>query len=85
MLETAGINGWTVLTERLKLDEGDPWRELFSHKPGALSHDKHDGFAPLREIWRNTEDYRMHHLLGHAPWAQEMSLSGPIKETPRGY
>jgi hypothetical protein len=85
MLEAAGVNGWTVLVERLQLDEDDPWWERFSHKPGALPHDKHAGVAPLRKIWRNTADYKLHELLDHAPWKQEMSLSSPIKETPRGY
>jgi len=85
MMEEAGINGWTVLAERLQLDRDDSWWERFSHRAGALPYDKHGGAAPLREIWRNTKDYKRHHLLGHAPWTREMSLSGPIKEAPRGY
>jgi hypothetical protein len=85
MMEEAGIEGWTVLVERLQLDEGDPWWARFSHKAGTLPYNKHAGVAPMRKIWRNTRDYKMHHLLGHAPWEREMSLSAPIKEAPRGY
>jgi len=85
MLEAAGVNGWTVLVERLRLDKDDPWWERFSHKPGALPYIKHGGVAPLRKIWRNTADYKMHHLLGHAPWKRVMSQTKPITDVPRGY
>jgi len=85
MLAESDINGWAVLMERLLLEKDDPWWGRSSYRPGTLPYNKHGGLAPLREIWRNTVDYRMHHLLGHSPWIQEMSLSGPIKEVPRGY
>ena len=85
MLGAAGINGWTVLVERLKLEKGDPWWERFSHKEGILPYAKHNGFAPLRKIWRNTRDYELHHLLDHAPWEREMSQSKPMTKVLRGY
>ena len=85
MLGKAGINGWTVLVERLRLERDDPWWGRFSHKQGALPYDKHGGVAPLRKVWRNTEDYRMYHLLGHAPWEREMFQTKPFTDVPRGY
>jgi len=85
MLEDAGINGWTVLFERLVLDKGDPWWDRFSHKEGTLPYSKHGGMAPLRKIWRKTGDYKLHHLLDHAPWERKMSQSKPIVKGPRGY
>ncbi|MBS3753741.1 MAG: hypothetical protein KGY46_10200, partial [Anaerolineales bacterium] len=71
--------------ERLRLERDDPWWGRFSHKQGALPYDKHGGVAPLRKVWRNTEDYELHHLLGHAPWEREMSQTRPFTDVPRGY
>ena len=85
LMEEAGINGWTVLLERLKLDKGDPWWDRFSHKEGTLPYTKHNGFAPLRKIWRRAGDYELHHLLDHAPWEKEMSQSKPWVKVLRGY
>jgi hypothetical protein len=84
MLEDAGINGWTVLFERLVLDKEDPWWERFSHKEGVLGHNKHKGMAPLRKIWRKVGDYKLHHLMDHAPWERKMSQSKPTVKGPRG-
>jgi len=85
MLEDAGINGWTVLFERLVLEKGDPWWDRFSHKEGTLRYSKHRGMAPLRKIWRRAGDYDMHYLMDHAPWERKMSQSKPIVKGPRGY
>ena len=85
MLEKAGINGWTVLLERLKLERGDPWWEQYLFKEGTLPYQKHGGMAPLRKIWRRVGDYELHHLLDHAPWEREMSLSKPWVKVLRGY
>jgi hypothetical protein len=85
MLEDAGINGWTVLLERLVLKKGDSWWDRFSHKEGVLSYNKHGGMAPLRKIWRRAGDYELHYLLDHAPWEREMSQSKPWVRVPRSY
>ncbi len=85
MLGDAGINGWTVLFERLILDREDPWWDQFSHKEGTLSYNKHGGMAPLRKIWRRVGDYKLHHLLDHAPWERKMSQSKPMTKGHRGY
>ena len=85
MMGTVGINGWTVLVERLTVAKDDPWWEDHFRPKGTLPYSKHGGMAPLRKIWRNTEDYKLHHLLDHTPWEGEMSLSGPIVKVPRGY
>jgi hypothetical protein len=85
MLEDAGINGWTVLMERLVLEKGDPWWNRFSHKEGTLGYSKHGGMAPLRKIWRRAGDYELHYLLDHAPWEKEMSQSKPPTKVLRAY
>lgn len=85
MLGEAGINGWTVLNERLVLGKDDPWWERFSHKEGVLPFNKHHGCAPLRKIWRRVGDYELHHLMDHAPWEKEMSQSKPPVKVLRGY
>ncbi|MCK4490358.1 MAG: replication-relaxation family protein, partial [Anaerolineales bacterium] len=71
MLDDAGINGWTVLIERLQLERGDPWWGRHSHKNGVLDYNKHGGFAPLRKIWGRAGDYELHYLLDHAPWEKK--------------
>jgi hypothetical protein len=85
MMDEAGIPGWSVLVERLKLGQGDPWWEWHTGLDGELPYAKHQGFAPLRDVWRNTKDYELHHLLGHSPWAKTMSQSKPPIKVPRGY
>ena len=85
MLEDAGINGWTVLLERLVLEKGDPWWNQLSHKEGTLDYNKHGGMAPLRKIWRRVGDYKLHYLMDHAPWEREMSQSKPPVKVLRGY
>lgn len=85
MLEEAGINGWTVLIERLQLESGDPWWSQHSFKEGVLGYNKHVGYAPLRKIWRRAGDYQLHNLLDHTPWKRKMSQSKPMVRVPRGY
>lgn len=85
MMRSAGINGWTVLVERLRMEKDNPWWNQYFRPEGTLPFNKHRGAAPLRKIWRNTEDYELHPLLGHCPWAQEMTLSKPMIRVPRGY
>jgi len=85
MLEDAGINGWTVLFERLVLKKEDPRWDRFSHKEGILGYNKHGGMAPLRKIWRKVGDYKLHHFLDHKPWEGKMSQSKPMVKGPRGY
>ncbi len=85
MLEDAGIEGWTVLAERLVLGKDDPWWERFSNKEGVLPFSKHHGCAPLRKIWRRVGDYDLHYLMDHAPWERKMSQSKPPVKVLRGY
>lgn len=85
MMEEVGINGWTVLLERLRLEKRAPWWDRFSDKEGVLGFGKHGGLAPLRKIWRRVGDYELHDLLDHAPWEREMSQSKPMIKVPRGY
>ncbi len=85
MMGAAGINGWTVLIERLRVAKDDPWREVHFQSKGVLPYSKHRGFVPLRKIWRNTEDYQFHHLLGHTPWVRTMTQSKPPVRVPKSY
>jgi len=85
MLDDAGVNGWTVLLERLVLEKGDPWWDRHSHKDGVLDYNKHGGMAPLRKIWGKAGDYELHYLMDHAPWEKEMSQSKPPTKVLRAY
>jgi len=85
MMDEAGIPGWTVLVERLRLEPGDSWWEWHIGLDGELPYTKHQGFAPLRDVWRNTVDYELHPLLGHSPWAKTMTQSKPAIKVPRSY
>lgn len=85
MMGEAGIPGWTVLMERLRLGQGDSWWERHPCLSGSLPYSKHRGLAPLRPVWRNTKDYQLHPLLGHSPWAKKMTQSKPWVRVPRSY
>ena len=85
MLADHDINGWTVLLDRLLLGKNDPWWNRHSHKPGVLPYEKHGGMAPLRTIWRNTQDYKYHEFLGQSPWNKEMSQTKKPVSVPRSY
>ncbi len=85
MLADHGIDGWTVLLDRLLLDKNDPWWNRHSHKPGVLPYEKHGGMAPLRKIWRNTQDYKYHEFLGQSPWKKEMSQTKEPISVLRSY
>ena len=85
MLGAAGINGWTVLVERLVAVKDDPWWEEYFYSKRALPYSKHRGMAPLRKIWRTPQDYQLHHLLGHTPWVRNMTQSKPPVRVPRSY
>lgn len=85
MMDEASLPGWTVLVERLRLEQNGSWWEWHPVLEGEMPYSKHAGFAPLRAVWRNTNDYELHHLLGHSPWAKKMSQSKPITKVPRSY
>lgn len=81
------INGWTVLKERLVLDEDDNW--WLTHVPVTrdwgrprvgLKHDAVGGMAPWREVWKTTSGWDEKPLLGVQPWCQrELRRSPPRK------
>jgi len=85
LMGEANIPGWTVLKERLRLGQDDSWWGRHTGLGGELPYSKHRGFAPLRSVWRNTNDFELHPLLGHSPWAKKMSQSKPMIRVPRGY
>lgn len=85
MLADNDINGWTVLLDRLVLSRDDPWWGRHSHKPGVLPYEKHGGMAPLRKIWRNSQDYKYHHFLGQSPWNKKMSQTKQPVTVLRSY
>jgi hypothetical protein len=85
-MREAGIDGWTVLVERLVLPEEDPWwlihdpaSVLSSEQVVRLSHRSIGGMAPWRRIWRTTEHGRMSSLLGVETWKRREMVKSPPK------
>ncbi|MDF1500769.1 MAG: replication-relaxation family protein [Anaerolineales bacterium] len=83
-MREAGIDGWTVLVERLVLPEGDPWWLI--HDPASvsgsgqvvrLSHGSIGGMAPWRQVWCTTEHNHMSSLLGMETWRQRELVKSP--------
>ncbi len=85
MMKVAGMNGWAVLAERLRLEKDDPWWEDHFRFDGTLPSHKHDRVVPLRKVWRNIEDYPHHPQLGHAPWTRNMTQSKPAVIVSRSW
>ena len=87
LMRERGIDGWTVLKERLVLDADDLW--WLQHVPVAgdwgrskvgLKHDAFGGMAPWREIWSTTSGWGEKALLGVQPWKKrELRRSLPRK------
>ena len=87
LMRERGIDGWTVLKERLVLDADDLW--WLQHVPVAgdwgrskvgLKHDAFGGMAPWREIWNTTSGWGEKPLLGVQPWKKrELRRSLPRK------
>lgn len=87
MMEERGIDGWTVLMERLVLPEKDEWWlvntpvacDLGKSKVG-LMYDAFGGMAPWREVWKTTDSWEELPLLGSQPWKKrELRRSPPRK------
>ena len=87
LMRERGIDGWTVLMERLVLAEDDVW--WLRHVPGArewgttkagLRYEAIAGMAPWREIWQTTSGWGTGPLLGVQPWRnRELRRSPPRK------
>ncbi len=85
-MREAGIDGWTVLVERLVLPEGDPWWLIHSpvctsgnEQAVRLSQESVGGMAPWRQIWSTTESNRMSSLLGVETWTKREMMKSPPK------
>jgi hypothetical protein len=85
MMRERGINGWTVIMERLVLKEDDPYWTI--NKPvstsiGALKvgldYDAIGGMAPWREIWNTIEGLGLP-LLGVQPWRKRVLRRTPLR------
>jgi hypothetical protein len=84
LMRERGINGWTALTERLVLDEGDGWWLTHSAVSGGggklkvgLAHDAVGGMAPWREVWKTTRGWGEGPLLGVQPWQKRRLRQSP--------
>lgn len=85
-MKDAGIDGRTVLVERLVLPEGDTWWLI--HAPTSVSGNKQEvclsnesigGMAPWRRIWRTGGCNRMSSLLGVETWVKREMVKSPPK------
>jgi hypothetical protein len=82
-----GIDGWTVLMDRLVLDKDDTWwlrnvpvaRDWGKSKAG-LKYEAFGGMAPWREIWRTTSGWGEGPLLGVQPWEKRRLRRSPPRK-----
>ncbi len=87
MMRKAGVDGWTVMVERLVIPEDDVWWmvnvpvQLNSRGiTKGLSYRSIGGMAPWREIWCSTDETGMQPLLGATPWrGRDLRRSLPRK------
>jgi hypothetical protein len=87
MMKERGIDGRTVLMERLVLPEKDSWwlfnvpvaRDLGRSKVG-LKYDAFGGMAPWREIWKTTKSWDQEPLLGVQPWKDRQRRRSPPRK-----
>ena len=87
MMREKGIDGWTVLMERLVLEENHSW--WTTHIPVSmnvgrlkvgLKYEAIGGMAPWREIWNTVDGPGEKPLLGVQPWQKrELRRSPPRK------
>ena len=87
MMKERGIDGWTVLMERLVLEESHNW--WTTHVPVSmnagrlkvgLKYEAIGGMAPWREIWNTVDGPGEKPLLGIQPWQKrELRRSPPRK------
>ena len=84
MMRDMQVPGWTVLMERLTLNESNSWWGEHPSMIINLPYEKIAGIAPLRKIWMSTSDNNLHNLFDLTPWKAEMMQTKPIYETP-GY
>ena len=87
MMRERGIDGWTVLMERLVLDEGDAW--WLTHVPVSGNWGKSavgmrqaavGGMAPWREIWNTTNALGVKPLLEFQPWQKREQRRSPPRK-----
>lgn len=87
LMQERGIDGWSVLKERLVLAENDEWwtRYLPAARGGGglkvgLRYEDFGGMAPWRQIWNATSGWGAKPLLGVQPWKErELRRSPPRK------
>ena len=85
MMRKAGVEGWTVLVERLVIPEDDVWWTINApvqlNSRGltkSLSYGSIGGMAPWRDVWYSTSGNGMQSLLGLTPWTgRELRRSLP--------
>lgn len=70
-----GLDGWTVLYERLVLPANDPWWHMYPVLEAGLGYDAVGGMAPWRAVWHGVHGHTQQEFLGHAPWRRELHLS----------
>ena len=87
MMKERGIDGWTVLMERLVLEEGHNW--WTTHVPVSmdmsrlkvgLKVDAIGGMAPWREIWNTPDGRGETPLLGAQPWQKRVIKRSPPRK-----
>lgn len=87
LMRERGIDGWTVLKERVVLPEDDLWWVMHLPTSGdrrgsrvGLKYEAFGGMAPWRDVWSTTGSYGARPLLGVEPWKErELRRSPPRK------
>ena len=88
MMQENDVEGWTALTERLVLPEGDPWWLIYtpaklnlSDVRMGLSYKAIGGMAPWRDVWISTGTRGEQPFMGVKTWeGRELSEGRPERE-----
>lgn len=72
MMSIHGIEGWTVLHERLILPKKDPWWNVHPSNGVEVGYSSLGGLSPWRSVWRYSmnKTYQMLPFLGYEPWLE---------------
>lgn len=69
-MNKAGVTGWTVMLDRLRLEHDDEWWDrVYERGESVLEQEAIGDMSPFRKIWMSTSsEYRLLPFLGHEPW-----------------
>ena len=79
MMNARGIDGWTVLYDRLILRRNNPWWSANPVTGVSVGYDAMGEMAPWRPIWNSVHGEMQQNFLGHAPWVRNLQMSQDVE------